>query len=113
MIHPVTIVAGYNLRRRGKHVTASSVLNLNRKRVIEISQKTAKQEIEEFLLSKELGIRSEFTRVTLVNAAQTLFTANGQACPVIIKQGPDGAYLINRDILSRTDPSSSDLNATS
>lgn len=70
---------------------------------------SAKEEIASFLASKEAGIRSQFKKSTLINAAQDMFTAKGLTCPIVVKEGREGeAYLLNRDILSSTATSNSE-----
>lgn len=59
---------------------------------------TAKQEITDFLESKEAGIQSQFTKTTLQNAAEKMFTANGLHCPVAIVENDGVAYILNREI---------------
>lgn len=59
---------------------------------------TAKQEIMDFISSGEAGFKSEFSRLTLLNAAQSIFTANGLICPVQIVDVKGEAYIINREI---------------
>lgn len=59
---------------------------------------TAKQEINDFLASNEAGIRSQFTKATLQNAAETIFTANGLPCPVVVVEKEGQAFLLNREI---------------
>lgn len=61
---------------------------------------TAKQEILDFLVSKEAGIRSQFTRNTLMNAAEDLFISKGQNCPVAAIEKDGATYLINREIIA-------------
>jgi hypothetical protein len=58
----------------------------------------AKQEITEFLESKEAGIQSQYTRATLQNAAEKMFTANGLTSPVAIVESDGKAYILNRSI---------------
>jgi hypothetical protein len=58
---------------------------------------TAKQEITDFLASKEAGIVSQYTKATLQNAAEKMFTANGLPCPVAIVESDGVAYILNRE----------------
>lgn len=60
---------------------------------------TAKQEIANFLQSKQPGVVSSFTKNTLVKAAENMFTANGLTCPVKIVEVKGKAYIISRDTL--------------
>jgi len=58
----------------------------------------AKQEISEFLASEEPGVQSQYTRATLQNAAEKMFTANGLASPVAFVEADGVAYILNRSI---------------
>lgn len=65
-------------------------------------QKTAKQEIEEFLQSPFVGMTSDFSKGQLQRAAETLFIANGVNSPVrIVTDNRTGqACLIKNDVLN-------------
>jgi hypothetical protein len=57
---------------------------------------SAKQEITDFLESKEAGIESSFSKISLQNAAEKMFTANGLQCPVAIIEREGSVFLLNR-----------------
>jgi hypothetical protein len=63
--------------------------------------------IEDFLRSKEAGVRTELKASTLERAAQSLYTAIGKDCPVRIFETQGQVYLINRAICDGTDNSTS------
>lgn len=60
---------------------------------------TARQEIEEFLASKEAGMKTQFKKTMITNAATAMFTANGLSCPIMVIERNGETYLINREIV--------------
>lgn len=58
---------------------------------------TAKEEIRDFLNSQEAGIKSQYAKGTLQNAAESMFTANGLTCPVAFIERDGSTYILNRE----------------
>jgi hypothetical protein len=61
---------------------------------------SAKETITNFLSSGEAGIKVEMSRNTLTKAAEDLFTAKGNWCPVMVIDRNGETYLINRDMVN-------------
>jgi hypothetical protein len=59
---------------------------------------TARDEIQNFLLTNEAGIISSFSAPALIKAAESLYTANGLQCPVKILNTNGSVLLINREV---------------
>lgn len=60
---------------------------------------SAKQLISNFLQSNEPGIKVNYSRTTMIKAAEDMFTANGQRSPVMAIERNGETYLINRDLV--------------
>jgi hypothetical protein len=63
-----------------------------------MTKTTARQFITDFLESKEAGTTSSFTANTLNRAAESMFTAKGDYCPVQVLERNGAVVIINRDI---------------
>lgn len=65
-------------------------------------EKTARDEIESFLASKEAGIKSTFSATKITYALSQMYTLQGKICPVRVLEKNGDVYLLNREILQET-----------